>query len=127
MLRLAENCSPESIGSRFVIIDDEVPDAEARFTPEIPSAGKYDIYVTWGRSGNAYHVKFEVKAGSTKDVKYLDQCGWGGEVSVNASEWILIGTYDLPAGKDSYLSIQTAEATGKPSSENRVSAWVLRS
>jgi|GEM_PF-538730 len=115
---LADDCSPEEIGSRFVIIDGGPAKAQARFTPVLPKEGKYDIYVTWGRSGNAYNVKFVVNTGTEKIAKNLDQAGWGGETSPNPYEWIFLGTYDLPAGNKAYVTIDASEVTGKPSSEN---------
>jgi len=114
---LAEGCSPETIGSRFVTAETPV-DAEARFSPEIRSPGKYEILVTWGRSGNVYHVKYVVFDGKKETVKYLDQAGWGGALQPNSFQWFSLGTYDLPAGKKAYVSVQASEVTGKPSDVN---------
>jgi len=115
---LAEGCSPEEIGSRFVTVDNGPLQAEARFAPAIPKEGKYDIYVTWGKSANAMNVKYLINTGSKEEVKYLDQAVWGGEIAANSYTWIHLGTYDLPAGNKAYVSMLTTEIKGKPSGPN---------
>lgn len=115
---LLDDISPESIGSRFVIIDGGPVPAQAKFTPVLPMEGKYDIFVTWGRSGNAMNVKYIINTGSAEEVKYLDQAGWGGSLVGNAFIWHHLGTYDLPAGNNAYVIVDASEVTGKPSPEN---------
>jgi len=115
---LAEGCSPEEIGSRFVAVDNGPVQAEARFAPAIPKEGKYDIYVTWGKSANAMNVKYLINTGSKEEVKYLDQAGWGGEIAANPYTWNHLGTFDLPAGNKAYVSVLATEVKGKPSGPN---------
>ncbi len=112
----APGCSFEA-GSRFITIDSK-QDAEARFTPDIPKAGEYDIYITWGRSGNALGVKIQVNTGSQKVDKVIDMAGWGGSVPENANIWHHLGTFDLPSGKKAHVSLQTSEVTGSADSMN---------
>jgi hypothetical protein len=121
---LADNCSPDSVGSRFAIVDGGPVDAQARFTPVLPKEGKYDIYVTWGRSGNAFNVKHIINTGTKEEVKYLDQAGWGGTLAVNAYIWLHLGTYDLPAGNKAYVAVDASEVKGKPSEENSARVYV---
>ena len=121
---LAEGCSPEEIGSRFVIVDAGPVQAEARFTPEIPKEGKYDIYVTWGRSGNAMNVKYVINNGTKEEAKYLDQSGWGGEVAANSYTWVHLGTFDLPAGNKAYVAVLATEVKGRPSTPNSGRVYV---
>lgn len=115
---LVDSCSPESTGSRFVTVDGGPVDAQARFTPVLPKEGKYDIYLTWGRSGNAFNVKHIINTGTEEVVKYLDQAGWTGTLAANPHIWIHLGTYDLPAGNKAYVSVDAFEVKGKPSEEN---------
>jgi len=114
----AEGCSPETIGSRYVDLEKGVPDCEARFTPELPQAGLYDIFTTWGRSGNALQVKYIVNTGTKEEVVMMDQAGWGGSIPINANIWIPIGTYELSAGTSAYVAIQTSTVKGKPDAVN---------
>lgn len=116
---IAEGCSPETIGSRFVDVEIGAPDNECRFTPEITQAGLYDIFTTWGRSGNALQIKYVVNTGTREEVVMLDQAGWGGAIPINAGIWIPIGTFELPAGTSAYVAIQTSTVKGKPDGVNR--------
>lgn len=106
------------IGSRFITINGVSEEGEAQFAPEIPAAGKYDIYVTWGNSGNSKNVKYTVEYDSKQDVKYLNQAGWGGDLPQNSNEWHKLGTYELKAGKSVTVKVQSDEVTGVPSPEN---------
>jgi len=111
---LARGCSPESLGSRFVIIEGNFTPAEATFTPFIQEAGMYDVYVTWGRSGNATNVKYNIFNGSESKTIYLDQDGWGAKGTPNSGIWVHLGTYNLPAGNRSYVSVLSDSVTGQP-------------
>jgi len=114
----AEGCSAGTIGARFADVDSGAVDAEARFTPVIPKAGAYDIYATWGHSGNALHVKYVINTGTKVEEVFLDQSGWGGTIPVNDHTWIPLGTFDLPAGNTAYVAIQSSSVTGKPDPQN---------
>lgn len=115
----AEGCSPASIGSRFVTITGSSKvTAEARFSPDIPEPGEYEILVTWGRSGNAFNTKYVINTGDKKVVKHLDQAGWGGQLPPNANQWRSLGTYKLPQGKKAYVAVLSEDVKGIPSPEN---------
>jgi len=114
----AEGCSVGTIGSRFVDVDSGAKEAEARFTPVLPKAGAYDIYATWGHSGNALHVKYVINTGTKVEEVFLDQSGWGGSIPNNDHTWVPMGTFDLPAGNTAYVALQTSSVTGKTDPQN---------
>ena len=114
----AEGCSDPTIGARFVDVDSGAKEAEARFTPVLPKAGAYDIYATWGHSGNALHVKYVVNTGTKTEEVFLDQSGWGGSIPNNDHTWVPLGTFDLPAGNTAYVALQTSSVTGKTDPQN---------
>ena len=114
----AEGCSDPTIGARFVDVDSGAKEAEARFTPVLPKAGAYDIYATWGHSGNALHVKYVINTGTKVEEVFLDQSGWGGSIPNNDHTWVPLGTFDLPAGNTAYVALQTSSVTGKTDPQN---------
>jgi hypothetical protein len=110
----ATGVSRRPVGSRYVATETPAS-AQAVFQPVIPQEGQWEISVTWGMSANAYHVKYVVFDGTKEQVKYLDQAGWGGELSANQDAWLSLGIFNLPAGSKAYVKIDASEVTGKPS------------
>jgi len=118
---LVDGVTP-GIGSRFLTIDMGSTDATAEVTPNIPSTGKYEIFVTWGMSGNAENVKCTIMIDGKESNKiYINQRGWGGDtpdVPGNGNIWVSLGTYDLPQGDKTKLIISANEVTGKANKTN---------
>lgn len=107
------------LGSRFS--DTSVLDSRAMFEPSISQRGIYRVWVTWGPSGNATHVKYTVRASTGAQDFYLDQDGWGGAGTSNANTWILLGDFEFRAGPDSSacaVVIDETTVTGRPSAAN---------
>jgi uncharacterized lipoprotein YddW (UPF0748 family) len=106
-------------GARYT--SDSALTAQATFTPNIETAGKYEVFVTFGQSANASNVGYSIqsKAGST--TIYLDQDGWGASGESNANRWLSLGVYNFPKGEDSShaaVMIDESSVSGKPSPGN---------
>jgi hypothetical protein len=50
----------------------------ARFAPKLSAPGKYFVYVTFSRAGNATPVTYLIKHAKGEDKKQISQDGWGG-------------------------------------------------
>lgn len=67
-------------GARFN--DDVSHSATAQFVPDLPDAGDYEVFVTWGTSGNADNLKYTVNYNGGSSHRLLDQQGWGRDGTV---------------------------------------------
>ncbi len=118
---LVEGVTP-GIGSRFLTIDGPSPTGSFEVTPFIPSAGQYEISVTFGTSGNVENCKFILEVnGAQVKTGYFNQRGWGStELNDpgNANVWISLGIFDLPQGDKTKLIISADEVKGKADSKN---------
>lgn len=112
----AAGCTP-NIKSRFCDVDDKTF-ASARFQPEIPAEGEYEISVTWGRSANCNKAKYIIHIERGEKVAYLVQDGWGGLAASNANMWHSLGVFPLKAGTVNYVDITDEENLGKPDARN---------
>jgi hypothetical protein len=77
----------------------------ARFTPEIPADGKYDVYVTYPQSGNAAGVVYKIHSADGDQTVTQDQNGRDHSAQHPSDKWIRLGTYGFHAGKDGYIEI----------------------
>jgi hypothetical protein len=82
---------------------DPQPEAWARWTPEIPEAGDYEIYMNWTGPGNrATAAPLEIRHADGVDRdQILNQEAFAGD-------WYFIGTYRLNAGTDAYVQLSAA-------------------
>lgn len=68
----------------------------ATFVPNLPAAGPYDVYVTWGSSSNGANTNFKVTSGgSVVHSQNIDQSSAAG----NQSQWILLGQWEFGQGQ----------------------------
>ncbi|MEO5648467.1 MAG: FAD-dependent oxidoreductase, partial [Ginsengibacter sp.] len=82
-----------------------------RYTPTIPKRGQYEIYAYFSKiNGRSTHTRFTVNDGEekpfmlgTKSIK---------ELGLSSGEWVRIGIYTLPEGRNSYLEISNKGADG---------------
>lgn len=77
----------------------------ARWTPNIPVAGNYKIYLRWAASSNRpdaapVHVQYN---GGLDTSKTVNQQSSGGT-------WVEIGTYSLAAGTSNYVQLMCSDA-----------------
>lgn len=118
---LVEGVTP-GIGSRFCIIDNPPNTSSFEISPFIPSAGKYEIFATWGTSGNAENCKYSVIINGVESQKvYLNQRGWGSPTqpdTANGNVWVSIGVFDLPQGQGVKIVGSADEIKGKADERN---------
>lgn len=81
-------------------------DKSVRFTPDIPEAGTYHVYLYWSsNSSRASNVPVDVThAGGTSTVTVNQRVGHG--------EYNLVGTFDFDAGKTNNVLIRTDGTNG---------------
>jgi hypothetical protein len=124
-LTLTGNWRQEKGGGKYALsqlVDDSkgTQSRSARFTPEVPKAGKYTVYVfnpyPGGGGGNpaqydgkmtgkATRTLLKIKAGkSTQNVELATQ--------TQVNEWIQVGTYEFAKGGENFLEIANQGADG---------------
>ncbi|MBU1821981.1 MAG: FAD-dependent oxidoreductase, partial [Bacteroidetes bacterium] len=88
-------------------------EASARFTPEISRAGAYEIYAYFPRNENlSTKIVFTVHDGKHAREVVLKPSEIK-EIGLSSGEWASLGTYRLPAGNQSYVSVSTKGADGE--------------
>jgi hypothetical protein len=76
-----------------------------RFTPTLPSAGTYAVYMRWTGGGNrATNVPVDINHASGTDLVTVDQ-------RYNGGTWNLLGTYTFTAGTGGSVLIGTSGTT----------------
>lgn len=91
-----------------------------RFTPQIPSDGKYQVFVTFCPSGNAAGVIYKIHCAEGDKQVTQDQNGRGAK---SANVWNPLGTFSFKQGKDGYVEISDA-GTGAPANPKDTNARV---
>ena len=106
-------------GSRFITYD--VPSSgtdNATFVPDVATAGRYEVFVTWANGANCYDALYTVQHYHGQDQMLVDQIPTGAPDAANFNEWISLGQYWFAAGQsDATASINVSEETvsGRPS------------
>ncbi len=95
----------------------------ARFAPEIPADGKYDVFVTYPESGNAAGVVYKVKSAAGEQDVVLDQNGRDDTVPAPANRWVPLGTFEFKKGTDGSVEIRDP-GTGKAANSREPNARV---
>ena len=89
-----------------------------RFTPDIPEAGLYDVYIynpgPTGGGGNPGEATDQAKATKTtvriKDAAAIKEVSLASKTQVN--DWIKLGKYQLGKGNDNFIEITNLNADG---------------
>ncbi|HRX86145.1 MAG TPA: hypothetical protein P5572_14080, partial [Phycisphaerae bacterium] len=105
-------------GSRFITYD--LPNAGTDFatiTPNIPVAGRYELFVTWGLGANCYDAQYTIDHADGTDIVLADQIplGTAGE---NTHAWVSLGEYRFAPGEhpaSGTVEISEASVSGRPS------------
>jgi hypothetical protein len=110
----AKSQAPGLFGTGSRCTNAERTDSMATVTPAIPAEGRYAVYVTWGKSANAYNVPYVVyhKEGTTEVV--LTQDGGGGEGEPNCDQWHILGAFWFSAGRDASRAAVSIKAGAAP-------------
>lgn len=83
-----------------------------RFTPSVTKKGKYTVYVYYskqaGQSSQTTYNVFDGKVNKEITLRQADIIIEG----QTSGEWISLGSYDLPAGRKSYIEVTTKNSDG---------------
>jgi len=103
----ASTSSPGYYGSNYVHDGNTAKGSKSiRFTPTIPTSGRYDVYLRWiDGPTRASNVPVDVVSASGTERLEMDQRTSGGA-------WVLLGTYTFNAGTSGYLLISTTGTNG---------------
>ncbi len=100
--------------TKAVYNDANTEPGTARFTPQIPVTGKYDVFITYATSGNASDVKYTVvSADGSKDI-ILTQNGRDLGHSPTANQWYSLGTFTFNEGNSGYIELSDPLTGAKP-------------
>jgi hypothetical protein len=105
---IASAGAPGYFGADFLIGDRPHPWAAPtfRFTPTLPKAGRYTVYLRWTAAGNrASAVPVDVISLDGTATRTVDQRVQGGK-------WVSLGTYSFAAGTGGSVLIRTGRGKG---------------
>lgn len=86
--------------------NDQDPTSTATFTPDLPDAGTYDVYLRWtAHSNRETEVPVTVNHPGGPDFHTVDQ-------TQNGGQWNLLGTYDFPAGQSGSVVVAAKDDAG---------------
>ncbi|MCX7626162.1 MAG: hypothetical protein N2Z21_08130 [Candidatus Sumerlaeaceae bacterium] len=88
----------------------------ARFTPDIPVEGEYEVFATYPDSGNAVGVIYHVHSASGDSDVVVDQRGRDERAKPRANTWFSLGKFKFAKGKEGYVEIRDPQ-TGKAANE----------
>lgn len=106
-------------GSRFMTY--EVPNTgtdHARFTPNVVTPGRYEVFVTWANGANCYDSRHRVSHHLGQTDLLVDQISSGAPEAANYDQWISLGEYWFAAGQSETsgsLDVSEETVTGRPS------------
>lgn len=86
----------------------------AKFTPEIPVAGQYEVFITYPVQGNAEGVKYKVAASGQVKEEVLTQYGRQEGSKPPANEWFSLGVHNFEAGTTGYVEVSDPLTGAKP-------------
>jgi hypothetical protein len=99
-------------GPSMLVVDLQSGKQEVRFTPEIKTAGAYTLYAYFPRiPGSSSKTHFAVFDGETSKEIFINTS----EIRVEgqtSGEWVSLGDFDLPAGKEAFVAVTNKEADG---------------
>ncbi len=77
-----------------------------RFTPTLPLAGRYDVYLRWAADPNrASNARVDVNATAGTTFLQVNQ-------QTNGGEWVKLGAFDFAAGTSGNVLLRNAGANG---------------
>jgi len=89
-------------------------EAIAKFAPEFKEGGLMEVFVTWGQSANADHIKCTIYHRDGKTDRYLRMDGWGKTGPSNKDTWASLGQYYFNPGTGGAVEVSSKEITGVP-------------
>lgn len=101
----------------------------ARFVPDIPIGGKYEVFATYPDSRNAKGVIYKVHSADGDKEIVIDQRGRDAAAKPPSNTWFSLGTYQFSPGRDGYVEVrdpQTGQAANEKEPNVRVYADAVR-
>ncbi len=98
----------------------------ARFTPDFPRAGRYEVLVTFCYGANAADTRYEIRHADGVEIKPLEQRGRPGTPGRNNRKWLSLGTYPFQAGQHpdrGSVTLHTSPGTAQPNKQFRYRAY----
>lgn len=103
-------------GARFTPGSDEP--SWARFTPDFPEPGNYEVFIIFSYGSNASNTKYVVKHADGEKVIPFEQRGRPGTENRNNRIWHSLGTYRFEKGLDAGKGSVTLQAGPKDAVPN---------
>jgi len=99
-------------GPSFLNLKSNGGNEYVRFTPSVTKKGKYTVYVYYSKlAGQSSQTTYNVFDGKTNKEITLRQADIIIE-GQTSGEWIPLGSYELPAGRKSYVEVTTKNSDG---------------
>ena len=125
---------PHLMGSGARFTYGNADSSRARFTPDFPRSGRYEVFVIFSYGANAGDTRYEIRhagSGPNPAVVALAQRGRPGTAGRNNAQWHSLGTYSFEKGREPGLgSVTLNAAPGKalpnPKFEYRAYADAVR-
>ena len=95
----------------------------ARFTPNVPVAGHFEVFGTYPASGNAAGVPYKVHSADGDKTVTFDQNGRDPSSRPPADQWFSLGTFSFKQGTEGYVEISDP-LTGKRAFANEPNARI---
>lgn len=100
-----KSTAPGVTATKSVFNDANAEAAVARFTPDLPTAGKYEVFITYPAQGNATNIKYTVLSNDGPKEIVLTQNGRDLGHTPTANQWHSLGTYNFTTGVSGYVEI----------------------
>jgi len=104
-------------GARFTYGDTDP--SRARFTPDFPQAGYYEVFTIFSYGSNAGDTRYIVKHAGGEKIIPLEQRGRPGTKDRNNRTWISLGVYRFEKGQDPEKGSVTLDASPGLKKPNR--------
>lgn len=88
----------------------------ARFAPDLPAEGTYEVFATYPDSGNALGVIYKIHSAEGDKEIIIDQRGRDDRAKPPANTWFSLGKYRFAKGRDGYVEVRDP-GTGKAANE----------
>ncbi len=102
---IGKSTAPGLTATKAVYNDADAEAAVARFTPDIATAGKYEVFITYPVQGNATDIKYSVLSADGSKEIVLTQNGRDLSHEPLADKWHSLGVFNFTAGISGYVEV----------------------
>jgi hypothetical protein len=124
----AKSKAPGLIGTSSFFNTADSTAGFAVFTPNLPVAGQYEVFVTFSQSANAAGVKYRIMHIDGPTLIEKNQDGQG-RSDIRADTWLSLGTFAFEAGSQGFVEISdptTGERANEIEPNSRVYADAVK-